>query len=160
MQQQSKKKIDRKFVDVYDSLIDKLKKEDRLHYLKVKRINKGIKVGDIRIQKNKSGYVLKRGFNKGFSVIEKNLAHKKSAIMLAVFYNNQNSVLYKEVLALDDTFSINIEKLTFSKERMRQYANEGDWFKVNLFEDRLKTYMHKARYALKQLNTMYFNHVF
>ena len=160
MQQQSKKKIDKKFVDVYDSLIDRLEKEDRLHYLKVKKINKGIRVGDIRIQKNKSGYILKKGFHRGFSVIEKNLAHKKSAIMLAIFYNNQNSVLYKEVLELDEAFSVNIEKLKFSKERMRQYANEGDWFKVNLFEDRLRTYMHKARYALKQLNTMYFNHVF
>ena len=160
MQQQSKKKIDKKFVDVYDSLIDRLKKEDRLHYLKVKKINKGIRVGDIRIQKNKSGYILKKGFHRGFSVIEKNLIHKKSAIMLAIFYNNQNSVLYKEVLELDEAFSVNIEKLKFSKERMRQYANEGDWFKVNLFEDRLKTYMHNARYALKQLNTMYFNHVF
>ena len=160
MQQQSKKKIDKKFVDVYDSLIDKLKKENRLHYLKVKKINKGIKVGDIRIQKNKAGYVLKKGFNRGFAVIEKDLSHKKSAIMLAIFYNNQNSVLYKEVLQLDEQFSINIEKLKFSKERMKQYANEGDWFKVNLFEDRLKTYMYKARYARKQLNTMYFNHVF
>ena len=160
MQQQSKKKIDRKFVDVYDSLIDKLKKEDRLHYLKVKKINKGIKVGDIRIQKNKFGYILKKGFNRGFAIIEKDIVHKKSAIMLAIFYNNQSSMLYKQVLELDEQFSINIEKLKFSKERMRQYANEGDWFKVNLFEDRLKTYMHKARYALKQLNTMYFNHVF
>lgn len=161
MKQQSKKKIDKKFVDVYDSLIDKLKKENRLHYLKVKKINKGIKVGDIRIQQNRSGYVLKRGFNKGFSVIEKNLSHKKSAIMLAIFYyNSQNGMLYKQVLELDDTYSINIEKLKVSKERMKYYAKEGDWFKVNLFEDRLKTYLHKARSALKQLNTMYFNHVF
>ena len=158
--QQSKKKIEKKFVDVYDSLITKLKKDNRLHYLKVKKINKGIKVGDIRIQKNKSGYILKKGFNRGFAIIEKDVAHKKSAIMLAIFYNNQTNMLYKQVIELDEQFSINIEKLHFSKEKMRYYANEGDWFKVNLFEDRLKTYMHKARYALKQLNTMYFNHVF
>ena len=160
MQQQSKKKIDKKFVDVYDSLIDKLKKENRLHYLKVRKINKGIKIGNIRIRKNKSGYILKKGFNRGFSIIEKDIVHKKSAIMLSIFYNNQNNLLYKEVKELDEQFSINIEKLKFAKERMRQYADEGDWFKVNLFEDRLKTYMYKARSALKQLNTMYFNHVF
>ena len=160
MKQQSKKKIDKKFVDVYDSLIDRLKKENRLHYLKVKKINKGIKVGDIRIQKNKAGYILKKGFNRGFAVIEKDLSHKKSAIMLAIFYNNQNNMLYKQVLELDEQFSSAMLKLHFSKEKMKQYATEGDWFKVNLFEDRLKTYMHKARSALKQLNTMYFNRVF
>ena len=160
MQKQSKKKIDKKFVDVYDSLINRLKKENRLHYLKVKKINKGIKVGDIRIQKNKYGYILKKGFHRGFAIIEKDITTKKSAIMLAIFCNNQNSMLYKQVLELDEQFSMNIEKLQFSKERMRQYANEGDWFKVNLFEDRLKTYMHKARYALQRLNTMYYNHVF
>ena len=80
--------------------------------------------------------------------------------MLAIFYNNQNNMLYKQVLELDEQFSSAMLKLHFSKEKMKQYATEGDWFKVNLFEDRLKTYMHKARSALKQLNTMYFNHVF
>ena len=158
--QQSKKKTDKKFVDVYDSLIDKLKKENRLHYLKVKKINKGIKVGDIRIQKNKFGFILKRGFNKGFAIIEKDIAHKRSAIMLAIFYNNQNNILYKEVQELDEQFSSAIQKLHFSKEKMKQYTIEGDWFKVNLFEDRLKTYIYKARSALNTLNTMYFNHVF
>ena len=160
MLQQSKKKIDKKFVDVYDSLIDKLKKENRLHYLKVKKINKGIKVGDIRIQKNKFGFILKRGFHKGFAIIEKDIVHKRSAIMLAIFYNNHNNMLYKRVLELDDQFSSAMLKLYFSKEKMKQYAIEGDWFKVNLFEDRLKTYMHKARDALNQLNTMYFNYIF
>ena len=41
-------------------------------------------------------------------------------------------MLYKQVLELDEQFSINIEKLKFSKERMKQYATDGDWFKVNL----------------------------
>jgi len=160
MQQQSKKKIDKKFVDVYDSLIDKLKKENRLHYLKVKKINKGIKVGDIRIQKNKSGYILKRGFNKGFSVIEKEISHKKSAIMLAIFYNKHDNIHYKQVIELDEKFSNAVLKLHIAKEKMMYYSKEADWFKVNLFDDRLKTYMHKARQALQQLNTMYYNHVF
>jgi len=43
---------------------------------------------------------------------------------------------------------------------MRQYANEGDWFKVNLFEDRLKTYMHKAQVAKDNLTQLYYNCVF
>lgn len=158
--QQSKKKIEKKFVDVYDSLITKLKKDNRLHYLKVKKINKGIKIGDIRIQKNNAGYILKKGFNRGFAIIEKNVAHKKSAIMLAIFYNNENNIRYKEILELDQEFYYVIEKLRFSKKRMQYYANEEDWFKVHYLESRLKTYLWNGQAALHKINTMYFNHVF
>jgi hypothetical protein len=160
MQQQSKKKIDRKFVDVYDSLINQLKKDNRLHYLKVKKIGKGIKIGDIRIQKNKYGYILKKGFHRGFSIIEKDIAIKKSAIMLAIFYNQENMMHYKEVLELDEKYSSAIAKLHIAKGRMRYYANENDWFKVHIFEDRLKNWLWKAESAQHTLNTMYFNHVF
>ena len=158
--QQSKKKIDKKFVDVYDSLITKLKKDNRLHYLKVKKINKGIKVGDIRIQKNNTGYILKKGFNRGFAIIEKNIAHKKSAIMLAIFYNNENNIRYKEILDTDQQFSMALEKLRFSKERIQYYTNEKDWFKVQYIESRLKTYLWCGQAALRSINTMYYNYVF
>ena len=158
--QPSKKKIDKKFVDVYDSLITKLKKDNRLHYLKVKKINKGIKVGDIRIQKNNTGYILKKGFNRGFAIIEKNIAHKKSAIMLAIFYNNQDNIKYEEILDTDQKFSMALEKLRFSKERIEYYTNEKDWFKVQYLESRLRTYLWLGQSALRNINTMYYNYVF
>tara|TARA_B100000809_G_scaffold21271_1_gene18739 strand:- start:483 stop:962 length:480 start_codon:yes stop_codon:yes gene_type:complete len=158
--QQSKKKIEKKFVDVYDSLITRLKKDKRLHYLKVKKINKGIKVGDIRIQKNNTGYILKKGFNRGFAIIEKDISHKKSAIMLAVFYNNEDKIKYQQILNTDQKFSMALEKLRFSKERMQYYTTEKDWFKVQYFESRLRTYLWSGQSALRNINTMYYNYVF
>jgi hypothetical protein len=154
------KRIDAVFTDMYTSLNSRLEKTRRLHYLNVKKLSKGIKIGDIQVTINNHGYVLKKGYNRGYSVIEKNIYTKKAAIMMAIFYTNGDNVKFKEASNQDTKYGCALEKLKFSKERMRQYANEGDWFKVNLFEDRLKTYMHKAQVAKDNLTQLYYNCVF
>jgi len=53
-----------------------------------------------------------------------------------------------------------VEKLLISKERMKHYAKEGDWFKVDLIESRLATYMSNAREARDNLQQLYYNCVF
>lgn len=157
---QSKKKIDATFADMYDDMMEKLEKHGRLHYLKIKKLNKGIKVGDIRIRKTRSGYVLKKGYNRGYSIIEKNIYTKKAAIMLAVFYNKGDQVKYKQVFESDIKYGSAIEKLLISKERIRHYAKDEDWFKVDLIESRVKTYVWNAREAEDNLIQLYYNYVF
>jgi len=157
---QSKKKIDATFSDMYDDMMEKLEKHGRLHYLKIKKLNKGIKVGDIRIRKTQNGYVLKKGYNKGYSIIEKNIYTKKAAIMLAVFHNNGDQVKYKQVLESDIKYGNAVEKLLISKEKIKYYAEESDWFKVDFIESRVKTYVWNAQEAKDNLTQLYYNCVF
>jgi len=82
----SDKMLDAVFNNMYNSLQEKLVNTKREHYLNVKKLSKGIKIGDVQITKNKGGYVLKRGYHRGYSVIEKDINTKKAAIMLAIFH--------------------------------------------------------------------------
>lgn len=156
----SDKMLDAVFNNMYNSLQEKLVNTKREHYLNVKKLSKGIKIGDVQITKNKGGYVLKRGYHKGYSVIEKDINTKKAAIMLAIFHINGNQVKFKEAAMQDVRYGCAVEKLLISKERMKHYANEGDWFKVDLIESRLATYMNNAREARDNLKQLYYNCVF
>ena len=80
--------------------------------------------------------------------------------MLAVFHIRGDQVKFKDVLDNDTKYGSAVEKLLISKERMKHYANEGDWFKVDLIESRLATYMSNAREARDNLQQLYYNCVF
>lgn len=157
---QSKKKIDAIFTDMYNAMEKKVNASGRGHYFQLKKTSKGIKIGDVQITRNKGGYVLKRGYHRGYSVIEKNVNTKKAAIMLAVFHIRGDQVKFKDVLDNDTKYGSAVEKLLISKERMRHYADEGDWFKVDLIESRLGTYMNNAHEAQDNLKQLYYNCVF
>lgn len=154
------KRIDAVFTDMYTSLNSRLEKTGRLHYLNVKKLSKGIKIGNIQVTLNNHGYVLKKGYNRGYSVIEKNIYTKKAAIMMAIFYTNGDDVNFKEASIQDTKYGCALEKLLISKERMKYYADESDWFKVELIEARLATYTSNAQEAKDSLTQLYYNCVF
>jgi hypothetical protein len=104
--------------------------------------------------------VLKKGYNRGYSVIEKNIYTKKAAIMMAIFYTNGDDVNFKEASIQDTKYGCALEKLLISKERMKHYADESDWFKVELIEARLATYISNAQEAKDSLTQLYYNCVF
>lgn len=152
--------IDNQFNQLYKSVVQDLKKQNKEHYLKAKKLNSGIQLGKIKLQSNNNGFILRDTSLKRKNIIYKEIAYRKSAIMLAVLLNKNRIDCINEILSIDAKYGIISREVLLLEAQIKRFRSIKNWTIVDVCYAKL-TGNKQNLYAIKKdLDMLYLRYVF
>ena len=152
--------INKEFRTLYNSLTSDLTKTSREHYLNVKQLKNGIKLGIIRIQRDHNGYVLRDTSIPRNNILYKNIVNGEIAILLAVFTQKKKEFEIDNLLSLDhryDNAKIEYEFLQLQEER---FAKADNYIIADICLSKMDIAKQKLVDLTKEIHTAYVVYVF
>jgi hypothetical protein len=152
--------INREFKKLYAYLTKDLKKSHRDHVLGIKKLSNGIKIGVIKLQHNKSGFVLRDTSLKRNNIIYKNILTGRAAVLLAVLHNNYETGELAQVIHLDNKYKKSFYKIEFLKKQVARFSKLSNWIIVDVCLSKIDLERRRLYATQEQIKIMYISYVF